>query len=495
MVLAALCIGSPIGGAEQPAPKPVRSILICYFSNPNDYQSRSVGAAIGRMLRYRASNLPQLSNLPPLNVIERVMRQEGLTHRLALNLPEALKVAKVSGQEWTIIGTVKRTGKNFIIRAEIYGASTGRMIGRPIVVSGDEAGLPKMEPELARNIFSGIGLQLTAQQQSDMGRVLTTKYQAVRLLGDYLLAPDKTSSRQLDKLLIADTKFPVAAVHRVDRAMEEGRYTDAILIAREWKVKCPSNRDFPSYEFGGLLALRKFGEAANVLNRLDAGYPDSFSLTLLRHWLYRFQGNYGGALETARKLTELNSASPEGRARTSIAALERALHIGASLYLSQMTSGQAREFAASVDLACEEGERAVALDPRYDQVWLTLMAAYRERGDYVKSYAAYRKLMALDAGNCEARSSQALNYLCQNKTQMARELWEDVLIRNPRMLDAQLGLAICAKYEGASKTAAALSSKVITADKRYGDMMYLRRERSWPIELAETAAGLRSPKK
>ena len=471
-------------------PKPVRSMLICHLSGATDYQSRSAGAALGRMLRYRASNLPQLCNLPPLNVVERVLDQEGLDGRFALKVPDALKVAKASGQEWAVVGTVSRSEGRYIARLEIYGATTGRMIGRPIVASGTEAELPRIEVDLARALFGGIGLSLSEQQQSDLNKPLTAEYKAVRFLGDYLLAPARTSSALLDKALTADTKFPVSAVHRVDRALESGRFPDAIAICREWRKKLPTNRDIPSYEFGALLALKRYNEARKLLEALDSLYPDSFSLALLRHWLYRLEGNYGGALEAAEHLNKLNPQSAEGHARVAVAALEHGLRTGSSLYLSQMTPGQAREFAASIESACSAGEKAVRLDPKYEQVWLVLQTAYREKGEYSRSGEAFHRILALNAGCADAKRGQALTYLCQSKTRPARKLLEEVLKAGPEEADVLLGLALCSKMEGDTSAANLQFRRARSINERAADMTYLRYQRNWPIQLAEAASNL-----
>ncbi|MDO8586700.1 MAG: BTAD domain-containing putative transcriptional regulator [Armatimonadota bacterium] len=470
--------------------KPVRSILICYFAGPTDYQSRSVGAAVGRMLRYRASNLYQLSNLPPLNVVERIMRENRLSGRLSLKTPDALKIARASGQEWVLTGSVKRIGDKFLISAEIFGVSTGRMIGGPISVSGSEADLPRLETDLARNIFAGIGVQFSARQRAELSKPLTNNPKAIRLLGDFLLAKRELAPGFLSKLTALDPYFALGAVHRADQLLDAARYQEVIELARLWSRRLPRNRDFPSYEFGALVSLGRYGEASAALKRIDANYPNSFSVTLLRHWLDRVQGNAGAALETARMLTELNPASSEGYGRLAIASLEHGLRIGESLDVSQMNPGKARDFEKDIETACLAGETAVGIDPRYEDMWLALMAAYREQGRHGKSLQAYRKVMSLNAQNRDAMSSQALNYLCRKDFKSARKLWERCMSSNRRHTDALVGLALCSKMSGDLKGADRFIRRALAVDRNCANAANLRCRRYWPLQLTEAAGRL-----
>jgi len=471
--------------------KPLRSMLICHFSGAGDYQSRRIGAALGRMLCYRASNLSQLSNLPPKLVVDRALRQEGLGRDMVLNAVNARKVAAAAGQEWVVVGSVRRADSNlFIVTTEIYGVVSGRMIGAPVVTSGTQEQLPAMEVELARNLLGGAGIPLTPQQKTDLGKALTVKPLAISLLGDYLLASEQDAPKILAKLTDADPDFPVAGLCRVDAAYRSGRSWETLTLARRFKARFPRNKDFASYEFGALATMKRFGEAAIALDQIEVYYPESFCLVWLRSQLNHLEGKYWSALQFAKRLVELNPASPEGYARIASAALESGMRLGDELALGAVTAGQAGEFAAAIDAACKAGEQAVELDPKYEEVWLTLMAAYRERGDYAKSLATYRRVMAVNPKTREAKPSLALTYLCWNKTDLAKTAAQSALVENPNLPEALVTLALCAKNQNDQKTAASCSKRALALDKRCGDVSYLRYQKLWPIQMAQQAGRL-----
>ena len=472
----------PTHGSRKAGQRPVKSIMVCYFLNDSDYKSRSVGAALGRMLRYRASNLYQLSNLPPLNVVERVMQEQKLRGGLSLNTSNALKVAKASGQELAVVGTVTRSGSGFRVKAYIYDSASGREIGKPNTVTATESNLHRLEARLSSAIFGGIGAQFTVRQRADLAKPLTGHYEAVRLLGDYLLARPKAAPSFLKRLIAADPNFPLGAVHKVDSMLAGGRAWEALVAVREWSARLPSNRDFSSYEFGALLATGRVSEASTLLKRMEAGYPNSFSVGLLRYWLLRLEGDDRGAVETARRLTSLNPASSEACGCYAAAAVRLALRVGGA------------ESANYIRISRVSAERAVNLDPNYKEAWLMLMAAYREQGDINRSSAAFRRLIALDARNADALSSQAINYLCRNDVRSARKLWSASFSADRSRAEALVGLALCAKTLGDATLAGGHLRRAAAADKRCVDATYLRREKYWPIQLARTVAALNSGK-
>jgi tetratricopeptide (TPR) repeat protein len=466
-------------GLPKVGQRPVKSVMICYLLNESDYKSRSVGAAIGRMLRYRASNLYQLSNLPPMDVVERVMREEHLG-RISLNTRNALRVAMVSGQEWAVVGTVKRSGSRYRIMAYIYDSSSGKQIGRPIAATGVESDLQGLEAGLSSVIFGATGIRFSAGQRADLMKPLTGHPEAVSLLGDYLLAGPHAAPPLLRRLITADPSFPLGAVHRADSLLESGRYWDALTVAREWGSRLPSNRDFASCQFGALLSIGRASEASAVLKRMEAIYPGSFSIALLRYWLLRIQGNDRGAMESGRRLTILNPASSEGYGCYAAAALRAALRISSA------------RAASDIRISRLAAERAVNLDPKYKDAWLTLMAAYREQGDIDRSSLAFKRVIALDARNGEALSSQAVNYLCRNDVKSARKLWSASFSTDRKRGDALVGLALCAKMSGNASMAGGHVRRAAAMDKRCVDVAYLRRQKYWPVRFAQAAAALNS---
>jgi tetratricopeptide (TPR) repeat protein len=467
-------------GAPKAGQRPVKSIMICYFLNESDYRSRSVGAALGRMLRYRASNLYQLSNIPPLDVVERVMQEEKLPGGLSLNTSNALKVARSSGQELAVVGTVKRTGVNYRAMAYIYSSSTGREIGNHIMATSTEFNLHRLEARLSAAVFGGIGVRFSVRQRADLAKPLTSHYDSVRFLGDYLLARPKDAPAFLKRLTGADPSFPLGAVNRVDSLLDSHRYWDALMVARDWSARLPSNRDFSSYEFGALLATGRVSEAPPVLRKMETIYPGSFSVALLRYWLLRLEGDDRGAAETARRLTVLNPASSEAYRCYAAAALRLALRTGG---------------ASNARIACLAAEKAVLIDPKYKDAWLTLMAAYRERRDFNRSLLAFRSLIALDARNGDALSSEALNYLCKSDVKSARKLWSEAFHVDPKRAEALVGLALCARMSGDSALAGGHLRRAAAADRRCLDATYLRREKYWPTQLAQAVAALNSGKR
>lgn len=445
---------------------------------------------MGRILRYRASNLPQLSNQPPFDVVDRAVREQKTRGGLALNTRNALAVARTTGQDLAVVGMVKRTGTRYQVRGYIYDASTGIEIGRPIILNAAESDVPRLEARLSAAILGGIGLPLTARQRGELHKPLTTHYQTIKLLGDYLLAGPRVASSSLRDLNTNDPTFPLGAVEKADRLLQTGRYWDALTAARDWNARMPSNRDFASCKFGALLGTGRISEASAVLNGMEASYPSSFSVAMLKYWLMRLGGNEQGALAATGRLRALNPLSSEAYGCCSSTALRLAFRIDSGAIQSQ--AGAARAYTDYIQIARASAERAVNLDSKYEDMWLTLMIAYREQGNIDGSSQAFRQLTALDPKNCDALSNQALNYLCENDPRSAGKLWSSCFSTDRKRADALMGLALCAKMSGKTALAGGHFRRAAAMDKRCADAAYLRREKHWPVQFAKTVAALGS---
>jgi tetratricopeptide (TPR) repeat protein len=265
-------------------------------------------------------------------------------------------------------------------------------------------------------------MRAALQMKSDLWRIRALLGMAEKQTGDATAAQADLGEAfpRLDDIKIKRQ----AGLELVELDSSSGRFASALSVVEELEKQLPTDPQviFAAYEISSQMMDQ------SILNMALAG-PNSAEMHMMMAGTLARQGNRTAAIAQYRQAIELNPNLP-----------------GAHYELAE----QLRTSTDPALNAQAEDEYKTALQVnQYDvKAWLRLGEIVAAHGDYKQAQEDYRKALALEPGDSDAKTDLAIALVSMNQTSEAIPLLESALKDDPTNSAAHYRLSLLYRREG-----------------------------------------------
>jgi tetratricopeptide (TPR) repeat protein len=151
------------------------------------------------------------------------------------------------------------------------------------------------------------------------------------------------------------------------------------------------------------------------------------------------------ANEADRHVSQGEEAFKDGRYTEALAEFEQALEGDLESHEPEYVHymiGRSHDALDQFDEAIAAYQRALEINPDYEEAWVGLGVVYRLSGDFEAAHAAYSEALAIDPDNANAHSSLGTLYLLEDNPEESIKEFEEAIRLDPQLAAAHGNLAL-----------------------------------------------------
>jgi adenylate cyclase len=334
-----------------------------------------------------------ITDLAKLSGLDVVARNSVFAYK---NRPAALAVmAHELGARFIVEGSVRRTGEQIRVNAQLIDAETGDNLWADRL-EGAPAGVFSIQEEMSREIAKALGVKPSQAETDRMVRPPTANLEAY----DYYLR-GKQAARSGSRAGMREALALYDKAEALDPTFANAFSADAQATVYIWRIS------FNDVLQSAPARKRAYDKASRAL-ALDPELSSPYAILAIMQVLDR---RYDEAIASAQRAVALGPGDAEaqialayvqlyaGNRAEAVAAVDKALSFDPNLSpVDRQVAGLAFMLAGENAKAVETLERSREETPGTGDFWITLAAAYARAGRLEEAKAAVAKGVSLLAG-------------------------------------------------------------------------------------------------
>ena len=376
-----------------PPSKEVALVVSEPIVNSSDPRAVAFATGIARWLEFHVGGQPALNRTPLWTSVERVRLELKLSDfRLKeSDLPDA---GKRIGATHFLLSEVSGDAKNLSISFYLAQTADQKIVGKPIVMSGNPEALLAKLPEIAKELSSRMAVKTSIPPTK-----ISLNFDEMELMGRIPRQPDSSLPKaEREKLFSISEREPLAALLAL-AALNEEDHTNVDALGKRLVIGSGEN----AASFGALqqLQVNQILIFEKELDRSLAKYPNNFALLGAKTMIARIRRS-PEELELADKVSLAFPKNPEAWLTSAYSYSEQMSHLRKGRTSEKISSREWNTLDRYSDAWESRAKKATEIDPNYAKAWARLASSATFAGDYATANHAMDRAFEIDPLNEDA---------------------------------------------------------------------------------------------